>query len=188
MQGHACLLSFFFFFILYFFDISSFFFSSVKFMISLQKTASALSRMKIEGIRKLEVMHRIERQSIASPFSLKTHLELFNSALAINKLQVMKDAYTRISNIYTIHPNETRRDFFETQLSMIYNIVSFDSLETRAVRTCHDPGDSWLPKADDKYAEMLRDIMPESPSLGEFNYILLFHVNRSDIMVIVFKK
>jgi hypothetical protein len=59
-------------------------------MLSLQKTALALKQIKNLGIQQLETMAQLERQSLASPSSVKVHLELFESALTINKIDVMK--------------------------------------------------------------------------------------------------
>jgi hypothetical protein len=51
---------------------------------------------------------------------------------------------------------------------------------SRSVRLCHDPGLSFIPEADDKYAVMLREALPAKVYLRHFNFILLFHINRGD--------
>jgi hypothetical protein len=161
-------------------------------MISLQKTASTLNQIKNRGISKLEAMAQLEKQSLASPSSVKVHLALFQSAFAINKIDVMKgwslaltntDAFSRIRDVYTLNPSETRSDYLETQLHFVRSIVRCDSLSSRAARMCHDPGLSFIPEADDKYALMLREALPAKPTINHLNFVLLFHVNRGDTEV-----
>jgi hypothetical protein len=90
------------------------------------------------------------------------------------------DAFDRITKFYNLNPRLDRAKFVRVEVRLLRFIVRFDALESRAYRVVKEPGTTFLPESDDKYAAMIRDILPAKPTLVQLNFVLLFHVGRED--------